>query len=334
MGKINVLVNLPEGFFTTPVLKDTFKRLEKMAAVRKRSHNTAEEIDKDLAWADAVIMWSWPKYTPELLDKAPKLRFSGHLDLTQSAAKLALDRGLPTSITKRAWSPSVAEMALGLTLCTLRKISNYHAAMRAGKEAWVRKMPDEFPAEERQLTGRSVGIIGFGAVGRRVGELLQPFRCDLRVYDPYLPDGIAEQLNAKKSNLLDLIRRSDVVIVSAASNPGTRHLLGKKEIASFRKGAVLVNVARAALLDTAALLARLKKNDMYAALDVFDKEPLDPKSPFRKLPNVFLTPHRAGGILESVQRIVTQLVDDLEAELNGKPRAHALTEKLLPTLDG
>jgi phosphoglycerate dehydrogenase-like enzyme len=331
--KLRVLINLPAGFFSSPVLKSTFARLRKFATVQQTSHNTAAEIAPDLARADALIMWSWPAYTHDLLDQAPKLQFVGHLDIGQKAAKVALERALPVSVTRRAFSPAVAEMALSLTLSTLRQTSNYHAAMRQGREAWVKKFPDDIPADERELTGRSVGIIGFGAVGQRFAELLAPFRCSLRVYDPYLSSEAAAKFNAVGTDLNKLIRSSDVVVLCAASNSGSRHLLGQAEIDAFRKGAVFINVARAALVDTAALIERLKAQDMYAAIDVFDLEPLQRSSPLRKLPNVFLTPHRAGGTLGSVERIISMLVDDLEAHLNGRPRQYALSSKMIPALD-
>src|SRR5205823_1586420 len=112
--KINLLVNLPAGFFKAPILKPVFARLDNVATIRKRSHNKPAEFTPDLAWADAVIMWSWPGYTPELLNQAPRLRFSGHLDISQSGARVALDRGLAVSLAKRAWSPAVSELALAL----------------------------------------------------------------------------------------------------------------------------------------------------------------------------------------------------------------------------
>ena len=333
MHKINLLVNLPAGFFTAPVLAAAFARLEKSAVLRKTSHNTAAEIEGDLAWADAVLMWSWPMLTHELLDKVPRLKFSAQLDVAQRAARIALDRKFPVSVARRGWSPAVAEMTLGLILAALRKISLYHAAMRAGTESWVRNFPQDIDADERQLTGRPVGIVGFGAVGRRLAELLAPFQCGLRIHDPFLPDEIAAQFRAAKVSVAELIKCSDVVVLCAASNPGTARLLGPAEIAAFRKGAVLINVARAALVDTAALLARLRLGDMYAALDVFDKEPLAAEAPLRALPNAFLTPHRAGGILASVERILGQLSDDLEAHLAGRQRQYALSEAMLPSLD-
>ena len=334
MPKPRLLVNLPPGFFKSPAARGALRRAAELCELRKRSWNAAAEFAADLRWADAVIMWSWPMLTDELLDQAPQLRYVGHLDVGRKGAQILLRRGLAVSVARRAFSPAVAEMALTLTLNLLRKVSPYHAAMRAGKEEWVRKFPDDIDPDERELTGRAVGIIGFGGIGRRYAELLAPFRCAVRVFDPFLPAEVAAASGVQSVALLDLIKGSDVVVVCAASNEGTRKLLGKREVAAFRKRAVFINVARAALVDTAALIARLKKGDLYAAVDVFDQEPLPANAPLRKLPNAFLTPHRAGGLLSSVERIMDMLVDDLEAHLAGRERKWALTEKMLPGLDG
>ncbi len=101
----------------------------------------------------------------------------------------------------------------------------------------------------------------------------------------------------------------------------------------MRPNVVLVNVARAVLVDTSALVERLKCGDLFAALDVFDKEPLELDSELRLLPNAYLTPHRAGGIMASVQRILNYLIDDIEAVISERPRQHALMESMLPSLD-
>lgn len=331
--KPHLLVNLPAGFFASADLRPVFARLARMAYVRKRSHDTAEALAPDLAWADACIKWSWPPWTDALLDGAPRLTFSGQLDITQAAARVALDWGLRVSVSRGAWAPAVAEMALALVLSTLRKTSDYHARMREGGERWVRDFPTDIDPQERQLSGRPVGIIGFGTVGRRLAELLRPFDCPLSVCDPFVPQGAVERAGARHVGLPDLVRRSDVVVLCAASNAGTQHVLGPREISAMRRGAVLVNVARAALVDTDALVARLKRGDLYAAIDVFDAEPLPKDSPLRRLPNAYLTPHRAGGIVASVVRIVDWLADDLEAHLAGRPLRHRLKESMIPGLD-
>ncbi|MBV9868822.1 MAG: hypothetical protein JO316_26045 [Abitibacteriaceae bacterium] len=330
---MNILVNLRAGFFEYPALAPVFELLAALGTVRQTSHDTADEFRPDLAGADAVLMWSWPAWTDELLDAAPNLRYAGHLDLGQAGAQVALRRGLPVSISRHGWSPAVAEMALGLMLNLLRRQSDYHALMRVAGEPWVRSFPTGVDPQERELTGRSVGLVGLGHVGRRLAELLAPFHPTLRVVDPFVPDAVIQAHGATRVSLEEMLHESDVVVLCAASNSGTQHLLGRSEIALLRPHAVFINVARAALVDTAVLVERLQQGDLLAAIDVFDREPLDGDAALRALPNAYLTPHRAGGTLASALRTLHWLVDDLEAIMQGRERQYPLTETMLPSLD-
>ena len=330
---MNTLVNLPAGFFTHPYLAPAWARLQKQSAVRFTSHDDAAAFASELHDIEAVLMWSWPAWTPQLLAAAPRLGFAGHIDITQSGAKEILQRDVAVSISRHGFSPAVAEMALALLLNLLRGVSDYHAQMRSGKEAWVEQFPGDIPLLERELSKADVGIIGFGRVGQRLAQLLAPFECTLRVYDPFTPAGVLQDYGAQSVSLDALLAQSDAVVLCAASNDGSRHLLGQHEIELLKRDAIFLNVARAALVDTAALCARLEQGDLIAALDVFDREPLAVDSVLRSLPNVFLTPHRAGGTLASVARTVNWLIDDLEAHCAGQPLRHALVPAMLPSLD-
>jgi hypothetical protein len=144
------------------------------------------------------------------------------------------------------------------------------------------------------------------------------------VYDPFLPhnsqsygaDGPVNGPDRKFGwSLCALIRRSQT--------------FDEPSEIDASPNCVLVNVGRSMLVDMAALQARLEKGDLIAMLDVFDQEPLDADSPLRRLPSTYLTPHRAGGILESVERALRMLTDDLEAFLNGRERQYAVTEAML-----
>ena len=330
-----LLVNFPPGFFTVPAVRAALDRAAaQVDAVRLTSHNTPDEIRADLAWADRLIYWSWPALDDALLDVAPNLRWSGQLDCGRAAAETALRRGLPVSLAKGCWSPAVAEMALTLALGLLRRTSDHHAAMRAGREAWVADFPGDIDPRERELSGRPVGIIGFGRIGRRLRELLAPFGCRVLVHDPFLPAAAAQAAQVEAMPLHDLLRGVDVVVLCAANTGGTAKLIGAPEIALLRRDAVFINVARAALVDHQALAARLAQGELVAALDVFDQEPLAADSPLRGLPNLHLTPHRAGGLLASVDRGLGWLADDLGRSLAGQPLQHALTPAMLPGLDG
>jgi len=335
----NLLINFPPGFFTTPASKAILARAETLAAasgggVRKTSHNTPEEIRADLAWADHLIYWSWPVLEDAVLDAAPNLTWSGQLDCSRTGAETALRRKLPLSLGKFCWSPAVSEMALTLTLGLLRRTSDYHAAMRAGTETWVGDFPTSIDVRERELTGRSVGIIGFGRIGRRYRELLAPFHCVVRTYDPFLPAEAAVAAGVQLTDLNTVLADSDVVVICAANNPGSQKLIGAPEIARLRKDAVFINVARSALVDYDALSARLAHGDLSAALDVFDQEPLALDSPLRRQANLYLTPHRAGGLMASVERGLGQLVGDYERVLKGLAPQFPLLPQMVPGLDG
>jgi phosphoglycerate dehydrogenase-like enzyme len=179
-----------------------------------------------------------------------------------------------------------------------------------------------------------VGIVGFGGIGRRLAELLAPFRTPIRIYDPFVPVEVAQKAGVQTVELMELIRESDVVVLCAANTNEAAHLIDATAIAALRKDAVLVNVGRSMLVDMPALIARLEQRDLVAMLDVFDQEPLEADSPLRRLPNAYLTPHRAGGIYASVQRSLAMLADDLEAFLAGRERRYAVTDAMMQSFPG
>jgi phosphoglycerate dehydrogenase-like enzyme len=331
--KPQLLINLPPGFFISAAVAPAMVKLRTRFDITTASCNTAEEIRPLLADVQAILMWSWPRLDDGLLDAAGRLQVIAHLDLTQSAAKVALRRGLPVSITRSAFSPAVAELALTLMLNLLRRVSDHHAAMRAARETWVRAFPDDIDPRERELTGRRVGIVGFGKIGCRLRELLAPFVCDVAIYDPFVSNDAAQQAGVVPMSLDELLVRSEIVVLSAASNEGTNHLLDARRIALLAPDAILINTARAALVETDALVARLKQGTMSAAIDVFDAEPLPAEHPLRSLPNAYLTPHRGGGLEASVSRLIDWLADDLIRHVDSQPLKYRLVEAMVPSLD-
>jgi phosphoglycerate dehydrogenase-like enzyme len=205
--------------------------------------------------------------------------------------------------------------------------------MRQGSESWVQAFPSDIDPRERELTGRTVGIVGLGQVGRRLAELLAPFHVDLHVADPFVPEEVISGAGGRRCTLEEMVDACDVVILCAAANKGTSRLFNPSLINRLKPNAVLVNVARASLVDTGALLERLAKGNLFAAIDVFDQEPLPADDPLRRMENACLTPHRSGGLLSSVRRTVEWLVDDYERFLSGEPRKYAVTEAMIPSLD-
>lgn len=331
---MNILLNLPPAFHAQERFAPAIARLREIGELRQASHNTHDEIADDLAWADAVLMWSWPILERQHLEAAGGVRFLGHIDIDPAAASAALAAGIPVSLAKRAWAPAVAELALGALIGRLRRIPDHSVAMRAGTETWGGLWPEDVDPRERSLSEVQVGIVGFGGVGRRLRALLAPFGTRVAIHDPYIDPSVASEADVTPRELDDLVATCDALVLCAAANEGTRALLDAERIARLSQDAVVINVARGTLIDTDALVARLQRGEISAHLDVFDQEPLPADHPLRDCANAWLTPHRAGGILASGNRILDLLIEDLLAASAGRPLAHGLTQDQLVALDG
>jgi len=144
------------------------------------------------------------------------------------------------------------------------------------------------------LLGSTVGIVSASKVGRWVIRLLQPWRCEILVFDPYLSDEDAAEMGVEKVELNELFERSDHVTVHAPSLPSTEKMIGDEQLSLFRDGGTIVNTSRGSVIDHAALLEHAKSRRIHVCLDVTTPEPLEPTSPFRQLDNVIITPHVSG----------------------------------------
>jgi phosphoglycerate dehydrogenase-like enzyme len=178
------------------------------------------------------------------------------------------------------------------------------------------------------LTGSTVGLVGFGAIARQLVSLLsllRPFACRLLAYDPYAPPDVAAALGVSSTGLDDVLSQADVVSVHAGATDETRGLIGVRELALLRDGAVVVNTARGRIIDDTALIAELRRGRIQAGLDVFATEPLAADSELRQLPNVVLTPHVGGFTEEMYQRRALALVEDLRRVFAGEPPTSRVT---------
>ena len=167
-------------------------------------------------------------------------------------------------------------------------------------------------------------MIACGHVGRRLLELLKPFRVDVLIHDPYAASVLAEVYDVNLTNLDNVMSRSDVVVCLVPLTKETRRMIGHAEIEALRPGAVFVNVSRGAVVDSEALVARLERGDIIACLDVFDPEPLPVDAVVRQLPNVFLSPHIAGVTAASEPRFFDLMVDEVVRVLEGHQPRHGL----------
>jgi len=218
----------------------------------------------------------------------------------------------------------VAEMALAFVLTLVRRVPEYSAEMRSGVSR-----SNEQVSEGEMLSGRKVGIVGFGRIGRAVARMIKPFGVELLVSDPY-----AQAENGTVLVELDqLLRTCSVVIVSAALTPETRHLFDARRLSLLADGTYLINVARGGLIDMEALLAELRTGRITAALDVTDPlEPLPSDHELRRLTNVILTPHIAAGGIEVRREMGAIAVDEVIRFANGRPPRNRVTREMLATM--
>jgi phosphoglycerate dehydrogenase-like enzyme len=186
-----------------------------------------------------------------------------------------------------ACNEAVAEWTIGAAIAGLRRFEQYDRELKAGAEwpSWRRAS---------QLNGSTFGILSLGRVGRVVARYLSVFDCHIIAHDPYADPAVAQQLNVELVDLDTLLAAADVVSVHSPVLPETTAMLGARELALIKDGAVLVNSARAAIYDGDAFRAELAKGRLTAYLDVFAPEPPPADDILRTLPNVVMTPHVAG----------------------------------------
>jgi phosphoglycerate dehydrogenase-like enzyme len=216
---------------------------------------------------------------------------------------------------------SVADFTLGILLAHARGIGRSEAHLR--ERGWL--IDDELPYfhfRGPELAGRTFGIVGVGAIGRHVAARALGFSMRVIAYDPYVTDGPPQ---VELVALDELLERSDVVSVHCPLTSETRGLLGEHELRLMRRHAVLINTARAAVVDEVALLAALRGRSIGgAALDVFWEEPLAADHPIRGLPNVTITPHVAGAADDVQRHHARMILDDIARWQAGEPLEHAV----------
>lgn len=295
------------------------------------------QLREAVAHADAlVVCHGSPCVDGAVMDAAPPLRFIGELEGDRFGNRIdveeALRRGIRVVDTTHGSSLPVAEWALGLMLIGLRNAAKLYRDLIAGRAFEDRRSDSSFRVGE--LTGKAVGIIGFGHIGRRLTELLRPFRCRVLVYDPYMSKDVAVAMDVQPTSLRHVMADPDVVVCCAPLTPGTRRMIGARELDWLREDAVFVNVSRGAIVDPDALVERAKRGDVRVCLDVFDPEPIPTDSPIRQLPNVFLSPHIAGVTLASRQRFFDFMVDELERHFAGHETLFDLTPRVLANRRG
>ncbi len=214
---------------------------------------------------------------------------------------------------------SIADHVLGVTIALARRLP--HALRAQAAHRWAQDELDGPGCGVFQLHGRCMGIVGLGAIGVEVATRAQAFGLEIvairRHVDRPSPPGIVV---FGPDRLPDLLARSDVIVLSMPHTPETRQVIGARELAVVKRGALLVNIARGKLLDDEAVVSALRDGRLGgAALDVFTREPLDPASPYWDLPNVIVTPHTSGAMEDYWTPLVALFSENLRRFERGQP---------------
>jgi phosphoglycerate dehydrogenase-like enzyme len=288
---------------------------------------SSEELQECIGDFDAVLTgWGSPRFTPAVLDAAPNLQIVAHTAGTPRAifnddvvTDVLIPRGIAVYTGASGIALNVAEITIGLMIMASRRLTQHDAAFHAKKRGGA-----DHPRNARGLLGATVGLVSASLVGRQVMRVLQPFGCDILLYDPLLSPEAARALGVTLVDLDTLFTKSDIVSLHAPNLPATQKMIGAAQLAKMRDGAVLVNTSRGSVVDHDALLAECQSGRIIAALDVTDPEPLPINSGFWDLPNVFLLPHIAGNGREGFLRVGEGAFHALRDCFAGRPIAGAV----------
>jgi phosphoglycerate dehydrogenase-like enzyme len=280
--------------------------------------------------ADALVTtWDSPRLGEDLVRMAPRLRVIGHCggEVKGRFAGPLFSRLTITNAPAPMARP-VAELAVAFLLHAARNLDGYREALRRPSNAVYARLHRDGGGDET-LAGRTVGLLGFGKIGRLVAEMLAPFGARLLVHDPYVPAREVRRAAAVPASWRQVLR-APYLVLAAALTDRTRGLLDAGALARLPDGAVVVNVARGELLDLDALTREVRSGRLRCALDVTDpEEPLPPRHPLRRARGAILTPHVGAAQREVRRQIADIVLEDLERFFRGRAVPNRVTPSML-----
>ncbi|MCD8138647.1 MAG: phosphoglycerate dehydrogenase [Planctomycetaceae bacterium] len=309
---MKAVVMLGESFYAAcPDLGEELRRLH-LEVVELVNHDSPTPLDEILpAVADAdIIVVGVERITSQVIDHAPNLKIilkhgAGYdnIDVAYAGKK-----GIRVAYAGHANAGSVAELTMGLMLAAARGIVTSN--IRLVDNRWMLYMGD-------MLEGATLGVIGFGAIGKRVGRYAQAFGMEVLASDPFVTPENAASAGAALMPMETLLRRSDFVTVHVPATRDNLGLIDGAALAMMKRTAILINTSRGEVVDEDALIEALKTGVIKgAALDVFSSEP--PRPEIVSLPNVVATPHIGGSSLGGAQALCRASVENVKRFLNGE----------------
>lgn len=288
--------------------------LRASAQVDDRTGIAAQELVAAAAPYEAIIVRGRTRVTAEVIRAASALKVIGragvgvdNIDLEAARGKGVVVVNAPTSTTG-----AVAELTFGLLLALAREIPRADAAMKAG--TWLKK-----ELEGVELSGKTLGIIGYGRIGMELGKRASAFGMNVVAYDPFIREDAIRAADGESVSLQDLFAWSDFISLHLPYDVHTRDLIGPMAISQMKDGVRLICAARGGIVDEGALLSALQSGKVAgAALDVFEKEPPG-ASDLVTHPKVIATPHIGAQTAEAQRRAAEDIAAEVLAALRGEP---------------
>jgi D-3-phosphoglycerate dehydrogenase len=274
-----------------------------------------QELKRRIQEAEIVIV-GWTNLTKDIIDSAPNLKMISIWATTCHYADLeaARQKGIIVTHVPGYATEAVAEHVFGLLLASVRRLFPADKHVREGKFDWR-------PFTGTELAEKTLGLVGTGAIGCRVGEIAKAFKMRILGFDKAPNMKRAQEIGMEYVDLQTLLRESDIVSIHVTLTSETERLIGKKEIEMMKKGAVVINTSQGKVVDEKALVDALRSQKLsYAGLDVFEEEPLGQDNPLFKLDNAVLSPHVGFHTVEAVKRCTDICIDNVMKFLKGHPQ--------------
>ncbi|KLO24654.1 D-2-hydroxyacid dehydrogenase [Marinitoga sp. 1155] len=273
-------------------------------------HFDAEELKEKVKDFDVLVVRSATKVTKDIIENGTNLKLIARagMGLDNVDLETAKEKNIKVINTPGANSLSVAELVVGYMLSIYRHIVTGTVSLR--EKRWEKKTLKGF-----ELTGKTLGIVGFGHIGKLVRKLVTGFDMKVLVFDVFeIPEEIQKEHNVKQVSMEELLKNADVITLHVPLNEKTRHLISDKEFEMMKNNVILINAARGGVVDEEALLKYLENGKVLGAgLDVFETEPPVSEVQMKLLnhPMVVATPHIGATTKEAQRRVGLELVDKI-----------------------
>ncbi|MCL2702846.1 MAG: hydroxyacid dehydrogenase [Defluviitaleaceae bacterium] len=314
---VKIAVLMPDdaarASFITPAVKRELERVGE--AVYSNAGYDPPVMAELLDGADICVTgWGCPALDGEILAKASRLRLVAHTGGSVAAimSPALSGLGVPVISGNELYAESVAEGALAYMLAGLRRIPYYSNSVQKGE--W---RPHGYG--NKGLLDRKVGLVGFGAITRKLLPMLKPFRVKILVCSKHLSDEECESHGMIPATMEQLFSSCDIVSLHMARTPQTYHAVNRELLGLMPDGSLLVNTARGSVVDEQALADELQTERIHAVLDVFEEEPLPADSRLRGLDNAVLIPHMGGPTGDRHEFVSMALIEDMKRMLSGRP---------------